>query len=214
MSHSRSEQGHTELYQPHSYTDDSQIPFVPNGNSPLIGGFVEKVIGTSGCFKGVIAVRKTVIVPYATGSTKRTLLQEAKILYFARHQHVVRLVQTYFEETDGPEMKFAVIMDRADGDLHSHLRPGTTPSAEWFGCLTGVVRHIHSLGIRHRDIKPTNILVKGGRVLLADFGISQMGLGKTIPTTYARRNAARTRQYCAPEVDRGSTRGRSADIFS
>lgn len=41
-----------------------------------------------------------------------------------------------------------------------------------------------------------------------------MGLGKTMPTTYQSRNPSRTREYCAPEVDRGATRGRSADIFS
>ncbi|TKA72548.1 hypothetical protein B0A55_07748 [Friedmanniomyces simplex] len=156
-----------------------------------------------------------IIVFYATASTRRTLLQEAKILFLARHQHVVRLIHTYFEETDDPEIKFAIIMERADGDLHHHhLRLGRTPSAQWFGCLTGAVHHIHALGIRHWDIKPTNILVKGGRINLADYGISQMGLGKTIPTTYEHRNAAGTRQYCAPEVDRGSTRGRSANVFS
>ncbi|KAK0263611.1 hypothetical protein LTR35_017516 [Friedmanniomyces endolithicus] len=160
------------------------------------------------------AVRKAIIITNATASTKRLLAQEAKILYFARHQHVVHLIHTYFQEMDETEMKFAVIMERADGDLHHHLRPGTSPCVQWFGCLVGVVHHIHALGIRHRDIKPTNVLIKGGRILLADFGISQMGLGKTIPTTYEHRNAARTRQYCAPEVDQGSTRGRAADIFS
>ena len=58
------------------------------------------------------------------------------------------------------------------------------------------------------------MLIKGEKILLADFGISQMGLGKTIPTTYEYRNASRLREYCAPEVDKGSTRGRSVDIFS
>ena len=35
-----------------------------------------------------------------------------------------------------------------------------------------------------------------------------------MPTTYQDRKLARTREYCAPEVDRGSTHSRSADIFS
>jgi hypothetical protein len=51
---------------------------------------------------------------------------------------------------DDTEMKFAVIMERADGDLHEHLRPGTSPCVQWSGCLVGVVYHIHALGIRHR----------------------------------------------------------------
>ncbi|TQS31788.1 hypothetical protein Golomagni_07921, partial [Golovinomyces magnicellulatus] len=41
-----------------------------------------------------------------------------------------------------------------------------------------------------------------------------MGLGRTIPTTGLTRGAAMSVEYCAPEVDQGSTRGRSADIFS
>jgi hypothetical protein len=105
-------------------------------------------------------------------------------------------------------------MDRAEANLHLYLAPGRSPPLQWLACLTSVVHYIHSLGIRHRDIKPSNILVKGQSIFLADFGISQMGLGKTVPTTYQFRNSSRTREYCAPEVDRGSTRGRSADIFS
>ena len=105
-------------------------------------------------------------------------------------------------------------MDRADASLQDYLKPGKSPSTEWFGCLIRAVHYIHTLGVRHRDIKPSNVLIKARKVLLADFGISQMGLGKTMPTTYKNRNASRSREYCAPKVDQGSTRGRSADIFS
>ena len=206
-------------YQPHDYKGDSEIPFAPDGNAPLICNSVEKVKGISRPFKDLKCVRKTVFVPAETDSglqdfQKRKLVQEAKILHLARHYHVVQLFHTYFEEGIVDQIKFAVIMDRGDANLETYLKPGKSPSAEWFGCLISVVHYIHTLGIRHRDIKPSNILIKEGKVLLADFGISQMGLGKTMPTTYENRNASRSREYCAPEVDKGSTRGRSADIFS
>lgn len=109
-------------------------------------------------------------------------------------------------------------MDRADTSLESYVAlgnlPGKVPELEWFGCLIAVARYIHRSGIRHRDIKPRNILVKDDRILLADFGISQMGLGETISTTALGRDPLRTKAYCAPEVDEGRTRGRSANIFS
>lgn len=84
----------------------------------------------------------------------------------------------------------------------------------WFGCLASVVDYIHGIGIRHRDIKPENILLRQGKVLLADFGISRMGIIQTLSTTTPGWACPRTSAYCAPEVEDGSSRGRSADIFS
>lgn len=129
----------------------------------------------------------------------------------------MQLVHTYFDNRSNG-IRFCIVMDRADTSLSSYLdvesSTANIPHQSWFGCLLEAVQHIHSLGIQHRDIKPSNILIKKGQVLLADFGISQMGLGKTMPTTSLGRNAARAPDYCAPEVDQGRTRGRSADIFS
>jgi serine/threonine protein kinase len=42
----------------------------------------------------------------------------------------------------------------------------------FFGCLAGALDFLHKDKIRHRDIKPQNILVKGSHVYLTDFGIS------------------------------------------
>lgn len=204
---------------PQEYAHDDDIPFAPEGNGPLISGYVELVIGISGPFKGMHCVRKTVVQESASNKNlaKRLLTRETRALQNARHTHVVQLVHTYFDNRSNA-IRFCMVMDRADTSLSSYLNleSSTTnvPPQTWFGCLLDAVRHIHSLGIRHRDIKPSNILIKKNKVLLADFGISQMGLGKTMPTTSLGRNAARAPDYCAPEVDRGRTRGRSADIFS
>ncbi|KAF2962657.1 hypothetical protein GQX73_g10915 [Xylaria multiplex] len=116
---------------------------------------------------------------------------------------------------------FAIVMDRAEGNIQKYLGSPTVSLVErqqfipgWFGCLAEAVSHIHDIGIKHRDIKPANILVKHGSVLLADFGISKMGLGKTLSTTVPNEPRGRTPKYAAPEVGDGSTRGRAADIFS
>jgi ankyrin repeat protein len=206
----------------HVYTRDEDLPFKPDGNDAFIGPNVERVKRTYGSGEGLLYARKTLTIdergkedPVAA---KRKLLEEAKALLQARHNHVVNLIETYFFVRE-QYTRFAIIMERADANLEIYLTHRTSLKkisqlAGWFGCLVGVTAHIHGFGIRHRDIKPSNILIKGKRVLLADFGISKMGLGKTMPTTMPAFSRERTEDYCAPEVENGSTRGRSADIFS
>jgi serine/threonine protein kinase len=41
------------------------------------------------------------------------------------------------------------------------------------GCITEAVAFFHKEGVRHRDLKPKNILLSPGRVYLADFGIAR-----------------------------------------
>ncbi|KAF2164529.1 hypothetical protein M409DRAFT_56370 [Zasmidium cellare ATCC 36951] len=213
-----SEDERHEPWFPRVYSAEQDLPFAADGVSPsLPGRRIENAIGIYEPFRELRCVRKFITehgMDAGEPSIRRQMVQEAKLLYAARHYHVVRLLQTYFQAFDEDEYPFAIIMERVDKNLRHYLRRGRTPSASWFGCLIQVVHYIHGLGIRHRDIKTRNILIKDGRPLLADFGLSQMGLGKTMPTTIATRIPGRTPGYCAPEVANGSTRGRSADIFS
>lgn len=150
---------------------------------------------------------------------KRDFIREVNTLRYAQHHHVVEFVRAFAVE--GEEKSLAVVMNRASGgSMQDYLtgkrrrKSDLEQIQQWFGCLASVVDYIHGIGIRHRDIKPANILVHDRKVRLADFGISQMGLGQTLSTTIPEWARRRTAQYCAPEVDQGSSRGRSADIFS
>ncbi|KAK7750054.1 hypothetical protein SLS62_008047 [Diatrype stigma] len=151
-------------------------------------------------------------------SMKREILKEARCLKSASHKHVIRFTTAYYlESPTKPYM--GIVMDRADEDIRGYLEGKKNQQersiiCSWFRCLANVVRYVHGRGITHRDIKPPNILVKDGKVLLADFGISKMGLEKTLATTQVGRPRARTPKYASPEVQNGSTRGRSADVFS
>lgn len=107
----------------------------------------------------------------------------------------------------------------ADCNLTEYLRSAERhPSHQrtlstFFGCLAAAVSYLHQIQIRHRDIKPDNILVKGGQVYLTDFGISLdwEHLSKSTTT----EESGRTLAYCAPEVaEQFQKRNSSTDVWS
>ncbi|KAB2570629.1 Calcium/calmodulin-dependent protein kinase type 1B [Lasiodiplodia theobromae] len=150
---------------------------------------------------------------------KRLFHQEVKNLHHARHQHVIDITMAYFFQHE-EEPYFAIIMPRADGNLKRFMERMTQTSSDstkkklvskWFGCLANVTEFIHGIGIRHRDVKPENILYKGGRIMFADFGISKMGLGKTLSTTVPQWMRTATPKSAKPEEE--NLWGRTAIIF-
>ncbi|KAL5590166.1 hypothetical protein FOBRF1_013723 [Fusarium oxysporum] len=155
--------------------------------------------------------------PQSIKQAKSEFLKEIKVLRQASSHHVVKCFDVYMLESQD-DTHLAFTMEKAKMSLREAFQPsiGRRPYKAWIGCLADAVAHIHRKGIRHRDIKPENILLskQGEKVLLADFGLSKMGIGKTLSTTIPQFARARTIDYCAPEVEEGRSRSRSADIFS
>jgi serine/threonine protein kinase len=81
-----------------------------------------------------------------------------------------------------------------------------------FGCLTGVMTYVHGQRIRHKDVKPSNILLSHDGLWLADFGISSDFSELSISQSEDIERG--TPKYFAPEIALYDTSGRPADIFS
>ncbi|KAF6811808.1 dual specificity mitogen-activated protein kinase kinase 1 [Colletotrichum sojae] len=131
------------------------------------------------------------------------------------HRHVVKLVGSYTDPTN-----LGLIMSPiADTDLHEYLRDceASTNSRKailrgFFGCLTTASAYIHAKKIRHKDIKPKNILVKDNQVFLADFGTSRMCLDESLTTNGVSKEG--TLRYWAPEVGDNANRNQASDVWS
>ncbi|KAF2654851.1 kinase-like protein [Lophiostoma macrostomum CBS 122681] len=153
------------------------------------------------------------------------LVKEVAYLHKLRHPHIVQLVGTYLQKKT-----FAILLyPVASGNLQNYLdkleisqsRDMLADLARFFFCLTHGLRYMHEQGIRHMDIKPSNILVHhreamsfGGvrSILFTDFGISKTFTEEDGSQTAGP--AALTKRWCSPEVAAQEPRGRAADVFS
>ena len=127
--------------------------------------------------------------------------KELETLKLLSHRHLVRLIGSY---TD-PKFVGLIMDPVADMNLASYLNQGMdirerqTCLRRFYGCLASAVLYLHGQKIRHKDIKPSNVLVRRSEVYLTDFGTS-MHWDDSSQSTTMGTVPARTPKYCSPEV--------------
>ena len=84
--------------------------------------------------------------------------------------------------------------DRRKDDLKSPMRA-------WTGFLIQAIHYLHDMKIKHKDMKPANILIIKGQVLLADFGISKDFIHQETTASINSNGDVGTRIYSAPIPD-------------
>ncbi|KAL9634617.1 MAG: hypothetical protein Q9164_003986 [Protoblastenia rupestris] len=143
----------------------------------------------------------------------KLFVAEIAILKRLKHRHMVELLGSY---TD-PKYVGLIMSPIADMDLSTYFaQADATRHAElrtFFGCLARGLEFLHEQNIRHKDIKPGNILVYSGNVLFTDFGLSVDFTNADGSTTCSMVNGM-TPRYCAPEVALFEPRNTASDIWS
>mgnify|MGYP005622620835 CR=1 FL=1 len=142
---------------------------------------------------------------------------EDDLVAVAREHHVLRMgfpntvpYLNCFYNWDTMNLK----MEMADSNLNQWYRKQTkisTSKVRDLVCqMLRAVHAMHEHGVTHRDLKPDNVLLKGDKVWLCDFGLSrQFSDEYGIPTGYMV-----TRWYRAPEIWKKEKYTNKVDIWS
>jgi serine/threonine-protein kinase len=164
-----------------------------------------------------------VLHPILKGREKarRLFLGEARALARLSHPNIVHFFA--LGQKDG---QLSLVLELVEGEAlndaierHRTLRqvsglPCMPFLRAWhnFSQLLGALAAIHALGIIHRDVKPSNVLLRNdGVVKLTDFGIARL------PADEARTTggmAPGTGAYMAPEQVLGKTLDQRTDLYS
>lgn len=212
--------------------DEEQLPYIHIKRLGIgHSGLVEKVRDQN---TDRIFARKTILFSVRAKEDMMNIFKNevALIRRLSGHHHFVRVYTTYMAK-----LEFGIILEPvADGgDLSQYLRiyhdlrdgthesNSTASSSELlsmrsvmeraFGCLTNGLCFMHAKKVRHKDIKPQNILVHQGKLIFTDFGYS---LDTSRLTTSVSEGPPKfwTLRYAAPEVIAYEERDSRSDVWS
>ena len=165
---------------------------------------------------------------------RKKFLAEAKLLAKLDDPNIVKVHDSGIDgETDVPFF----VMDQVvykDGLPHTLDDVDTSDLDEdfikmWFEDLASALDYIHAMGVIHRDVKCTNVLIRPDmHVMLSDFGVSKIfsdSLAKELQITrtapvFTSGGSQKTKfmmgtaGYMAPEVVRGEPATRNSDVYS
>ncbi|KAI9825218.1 MAG: hypothetical protein M1832_001252 [Thelocarpon impressellum] len=204
-----------EPHKAYSTRDDAPYQYVRDLGAGT-SGIIYEVKCVRGPCAGLRFARKIVQQACATTpDARRRIEDEVRIIRMLRHQHITRVQATYSTPTEFVLLMLPVAeRDLRDWIFDFDVTPRTREEwaarcrtiPRWCECLVCALDYIHSQKIRHKDIKPANILVLGETILIADFGIA---------TEFVNQVDSATPMYAAPEQLGDDQRGGTGtDVFA
>lgn len=143
---------------------------------------------------------------------KSRFLREARAMARVASPHVVA-VHAVGDDNGAP----FIVMERLEGqDLSERLREnGPLSSSEMVSVLLDAVAGLSAAALRgliHRDVKPANLFLVGGRTKITDFGLARPMDGSASVTQAGL--IVGTPHYMAPELGRGAPATVASDIYA
>ncbi|GAA2084019.1 hypothetical protein GCM10009780_22910 [Actinomadura alba] len=163
-----------------------------------------------------VAVKEVLYPPGLTATEERILYErtfrEARASARLNHPGVVT-VHDVVEEHGRPWIVMEFVQARSLQNIINEDGPLPPARAAEFGHQTlSALRHAHTAGVLHRDVKPSNVLVTGdGRVVLTDFGIAQSEGDTTLTQTGLVMGSP---NYIPPERAQGERASPASDLWA
>lgn len=159
-----------------------------------------------------VAVKRVGMLPGADAPDVARAEREARLAAGLNHPNVVAVFDLV---VDAGEQW--LVMEYVDGRTLTQLVATEGPlspdrAAELLGQAADGLAAAHAVGIVHRDVKPSNILVTAaGQVKITDFGIAKSDTDVTLTKTGLMSGSP---AYLPPEVASGEGAGPAGDVWA
>ena len=159
-----------------------------------------------------VAMKQIGLVPGIDSPDLQRAAREAKLAASVNHPHIVAVYDLVHE--DGRQW---LVMEYVEGtDLGTYVRDHgaltVERSAQIVAQAADALAAAHAIGITHRDVKPSNIMLdEKGSAKITDFGIARAEQDAQLTQTGLLTGSP---AYLAPEVASGRLALASADVWS
>ena len=181
----------------------------------LRGGGMSRVFVAEEVRLGRYVVVKVLAPELLPGLSIERFHRETRLAAALRHPHIVPLLAAG-ESPDGL-VYFTMPYIRGESLQHRLEREKRLP----LGDVVAIVREVadalayaHANGVVHRDVKPANVLIDGGHVVVADFGVAK-ALAADLPDALTDAGfTVGTPSYMSPEQARAAGVDARSDVYS
>eukprot|EP00767_Chilomastix_cuspidata_P000167 gnl/Chilomastix_cuspidata/104.p2 GENE.gnl/Chilomastix_cuspidata/104~~gnl/Chilomastix_cuspidata/104.p2 ORF type:complete len:294 (+),score=137.56 gnl/Chilomastix_cuspidata/104:49-930(+) len=176
-------------------------------------GTFSEVLKAKNLSNGQLVAIKRMKARYKSFEQVSKLREVQALRRLSNHSNIVQLLEVIFDRSSG---RLSLVFELMDSNLYELVKarkkylPAQVACSYMFQMLSALA-YCHAKGVFHRDIKPENILVSGGVVKIADFGLAR-AVG--IPIRQFTHKVV-TLWYRPPEVLMGDAQyGASVDMWS
>ncbi len=154
-----------------------------------------------------------VLRPHVVGDdeARRRLAREVSSLSRIRSRRVAEIV----DADPWGEIPFVATRYVPGLSLHDHVQeegPLGGQDLLWFAdCLAEALEAVHSVGVLHRDVKPSNVVMEGRTPILIDFGLARVAEDSRITMNGWLLG---TPGYLAPEILHGDDATAASDVHA